>query len=243
MLQAPGRQVQSAAQASFDAWLRYYRPDENTPNSTISYYTKGALVALCFDLALRAEGRTTLDDVMRALWRRCAGGPMTEGDFADTLADLAGRRFDREIADWVHGTGELPLKALLQVQGVKVLDEPSQLAQTLGLRVADGAGVTIKVVLDGGAAAAAGLAAGDEWLGIELPATPRGPGKSAAPAQGWRLTRLDDLPLFAGTARQVTALVARDQRLLRLPLALPAQSTTWRLAPAQGTDAPGWPGR
>ena len=238
VLQAPGRHVQSVAQASFDAWVRYYRPDENTPNSTISYYTKGALVALCFDLTLRAEGRTTLGDVMRALWRRCAGGPMTEGDFADTLAELAGRRFDTEIADWVHGTGELPLRALLEAQGVRVLEEPSQLAQTLGLRVAEDNGITLKVVLDGGAAAEAGMAAGDEWLGVELPAEK--PGTPVA----WRLTRLDELPLYAGSARRVTALVARDKRLLRLPLALPEKSTTWRLAPTDSsTEAPTWPGR
>ena len=238
VLQAPGRHVQSVAQASFDAWVRYYRPDENTPNSTISYYTKGALVALCFDLTLRAEGRTTLGDVMRALWRRCAGGPMTESDFADTLAELAGRRFDTEIADWVHGTGELPLRALLEAQGVRVLEEPSQLAQTLGLRVAEDGGITVKVVLDGGPAADAGLAAGDEWLGVELPAEK--PGTPAA----WRLTRLDELPVYAGSARRVTALVARDKRLLRLPLALPEKSTTWRLAPTDSsTEAPTWPGR
>ena len=54
--QTPGRLVQSVAQASFDAWVKYYRQDENTPNSTVSYYTKGALVALCFDLTLRAHG-------------------------------------------------------------------------------------------------------------------------------------------------------------------------------------------
>ena len=238
VLQAPGRHVQSVAQASFDAWVRYYRPDENTPNSTISYYTKGALVALCFDLTLRAEGRTTLGDVMRALWRRCAGGPMTESDFADTLAELAGRRFDTEIADWVHGTGELPLRALLEAQGVRVLEEPSQLAQTLGLRVAEDNGITLKVVLDGGAAAEAGLAAGDEWLGVELPAEK--PGTPVA----WRLTRLDELPLYAGAARRVTALVARDKRLLRLPLALPEKSTTWRLAPTDSsTETPTWPAR
>ncbi|HPP98802.1 MAG TPA: peptidase M61, partial [Ottowia sp.] len=237
--QAPGRHVQSVAQASFDAWVRYYRPDENTPNSTISYYTKGALVALCFDLTLRREGRATLDDVMRAVWQRCRGGPMTETDFADTLAQLGGRRFDAEIAAWVHGTDELPLRPLLQAQGVQVLDEPSQLAQTLGLRVDDGPGVRIKVVLDGSPAAAAGLAAGDEWLGVELPApTPRGA------ASGWRLNQLDDLPLYAGRARQLVALVARDQRLLRLPLALPDKSTTWRLAPPGKADAAAsWPGR
>ena len=85
MLQTPGREVQSVAQASFDAWVKYYRQDENTANATVSYYTKGALVALCFDLTLRAEGQTTLDDVMRALWQRCKAGPMTEADFAAVL--------------------------------------------------------------------------------------------------------------------------------------------------------------
>ena len=241
VLQAPGRQVQSVAQASFDAWLRYYRPDENTPNSTVSYYTKGALVALCFDLTLRHETEHTLDDAMRALWRRCRGGPMTEGDFAAVMAELGGRSFAREIADWVHGTAELPLKALLESQGVKVLEEPSQLAQTLGLRVAENGGITLKVVLDGGPAAEAGMAAGDEWLGVELPAA-RTKG-SATHTAGWRLTRLDELPLFAGKARRVVALVARDKRLLRLPLALPEKSTTWRLAPKNGSDAHPWPGR
>ena len=237
--QAPGRHVQSVAQASFDAWVRYYRPDENTPNSTISYYTKGALVALCLDLTLRREGRATLDDVMRAVWQRCRGGPMTEADFADTLADIGGRRFDAEIAAWVHGTDELPLRELLQAQGVQVLEEPSQLAQTLGLRLGDGPGVTLKVVLGAGPAAAAGLAAGDEWLGIELPARTR-----RSDASGWRLSRLDDLPLYAGAARQIVALVARDQRLLRLPLTLPQPSTTWRLAPPVSADAAAsWPGR
>ena len=195
-------------------------------------------MVLCFDLTLRAEGRTTLADVMRALWRRCSGGPLTEGDFADTLAELAGRRFDTEIADWVHGTGELPLRALLEAQGVRVLEEPSQLAQTLGLRVAEDNGITLKVVLEGGAAAEAGMAAGDEWLGVELPAEK--PGTPVA----WRLTRLDELPVYAGSARRVTALVARDKRLLRLPLALPEKSTTWRLAPTDSsTEAPTWPGR
>ncbi len=244
VLQAPGRQVQSVAQASFDAWVRYYRPDENTPNSTVSYYTKGALVALCFDLTLRRESAHTLDDVMRALWRRCRGGPMTEADFAAVMAELGGRSFEHEIADWVHGTAELPLKNLLESQGVKVHEEPSQLAQTLGLRVTEEHGIRLKVVLDGSPAAAAGMAAGDEWLGVELTATPSsGRTSRPAPASGWRLRRLDELPLYAGPARQVTALVARDQRLLRLPLRWPEQCTTWRLAPKDSGEPHPWPGR
>lgn len=241
VLQTPGRHVQSVAQASFDAWVKYYRPDENTPNATVSYYTKGALVALCFDLTLRAEGRATLDDVMRALWRRCQGGPMTEDDFAAALRQVGGRDFGAEIAAWVHGTDDLPLPALLARHGVTLHEEKAPLAQALGLRVNEGAGgITLKTVLAGGAAEAAGLAAGDEWLGIEVPATARG-----QPASAWRLRQLDDLPLYAGPARQLTALVARDQRLLRLPLTLPARTApVWRLAPT-GTqdDGAAWPMR
>ena len=204
VVQTPGRRVQSVAESSFDAWVKYYRVDENTPNVTVSYYTKGALVALCFDLSLRAAG-CNLDDVMRQLWRRCKAGPMTEADFAEVMAEVSGRRFDDEIRAWVHGTGELPLKDLLQGQGVVVLEEPVALAQQLGLRVSEGAVITLKTVLRGGLAEQAGFAAGDEWLGID----------------DWRISKLDDVPLYAGKATTVKALISRDKRLLRLPLALP----------------------
>ena len=247
VLQAPGRHVQSVAQASFDAWVRYYRPDENTPNSTISYYTKGALVALCLDLTLRREGKATLDEVMRGLWRRCAGGPLREADVAAVLAERGGRSYAPELAAWVHGTDELPLQALLSAHGIDVLQDPSPLAQALGLRVSEQQGITIKVVLAGSPAAAAGMAAGDEWLGLEVPvpATSGGHGKGRRDATAaWRLGGLDDIPLFAGPVREVMALVAREQRLLRLPLTLPGPATTWRLAPRKDEPAPSpWPGR
>jgi predicted metalloprotease with PDZ domain len=230
VLQTPGRLVQSVAQASFDAWVKYYRQDENTPNATVSYYTKGALVALCFDLSLRSESRVgrpaSLDQVMRALWLRCKAGPMSEADFAAALQEVSGRSYAAEIAAWVHGTGELPLQDLLQRHGVAVLQEPAQLAQALGLRVQEDGGIQVKTVLRGGAAERAGFAAGDEWLGI----APVAAGKKHAPVQGWRLSKLDDVMLYAGPHKKVSAWVARDKRLLRLDLTLPAAVTTWRLA-------------
>jgi len=229
VLQTPGRDVQAVAQASFDAWVKYYRQDENTANATVSYYTKGALVALCFDLTLRAEGATNLDEVMRALWQRCKAGPMTEADFAAVLKDLGGRAFTREIAAWVHGTKDLPLQELLLAQGVAVLEEPAQLQQRLGLRVAEtGGSIQVKTVLRGGAGELAGLAANDEWLGVEVA------------GGGWRLAKLDDLLLYAGEHRKITALVARDRRLLRLELNLPAAVTTWRLALRDAARAQPW---
>ena len=224
--QAPGRLIQSVAQASFDAWVKYYRQDENTPNATVSYYTKGALVALCFDLTLRAEGKTTLDDVMRGLWERCQGGPMAEADFAGVLHALGGRSFAKEIAAWVHSTQELPVKKLLAQAGVDLHDDPSQMTQKLGLRVSEVQGtVTIKVVLRGGAAEKAGFSSNDEWLGIEWA---EGVKKSSA-AQAWRLNKVDDLPMLLGKQKTVTALVSRNKRLLRLPLTIPS-TTTARIA-------------
>jgi len=166
--QTPGRLVQSVAEASFDAWIKYYRQDEQTPNTTVSYYTKGALVAMCFDLTLRAEGQGSLDDVMRLLWKKSEGGPVAEADFAAALEAIAGRSFAKEIASWVHSTDELPLSDLLRAHGVAALDDPAQRAQELGLRVAEtGGSVQVKVVLRGGAAEQAGFSANDEWIGID----------------------------------------------------------------------------
>ena len=225
VLQTPGRAVQSVADASFDAWVKYYRQDEQTPNQTVSYYTKGALVALCLDLTLRREGHGTLDDVMRHLWQQSGdGGPIDEAAIAGALEAVGRRDYAPELAQWVHGTGELPLSALLRAHGVATLDDPAVRAQELGLRVAEAnGGIQVKVVLRGGAAERAGFAANDEWIGIELPAA------KGRPVQGWRLTRLDDLALYLGAQRKATAIVARDRRLLRLPLTLPSGATTWRL--------------
>ena len=235
VLQTPGASVQSAAQASFDAWVKYYRQDENTPNATVSYYSKGALIALCLDLTLRLETHTTLDDVMRDLWQRCKAGPMREADVADALQALGKRTFAPELKSWVHGKGELPLRSLLEQHGAIVHDDPAQLAQRLGLRVSEAQGVLIKTVLSGSAAQKAGFAAGDEWLGVEGLKPQRG-----TASIGWRMQRLDDLLLYAGNAKKVIALVSRDKQLLRLELTIPAPATTWRLAVKDAAKVDAW---
>jgi predicted metalloprotease with PDZ domain len=252
VMQTPGTRVQSVAQSSFDAWVKYYRQDENTPNATVSYYTKGALVALCFDLTLRAEGKTTLDAVMRGLWRRCKAGPMTEADFAAVLQQLGGRSYATELAQWVHGKAELPLDKLLKAQGVQVVEDKPQLAQRLGLRVVETNGaVQVKVVLRGGAAEQAGFCAGDEWLAV-----------GTAHGGQWRMHKLDDLLLYTvdaagdptrpGKSRRknqkqaptVTALVSRDQRLHSLSLQVPHAEhpdlATWVLRAGDAGRVDAW---
>ena len=232
--QTPGRHVQTVAQASYDAWVKYYRQDENTPNATVSYYTKGALVALCLDLSLRQNGHS-LDEVMRGVWKRCKAGPMREQDLLDELESLTGRSWQKEIQAWVHSTQDLPLRELLSQQGIRIQAETSTMAQRLGLRVSEvGGSVHIKGVLRDSAGEAAGLAAGDEWLGLEVGSKSQG--------GGWRLSKLDELPALLGSERKLLALVSRDKRLLQLPLTVPAQASTWQLGVPKDRASGQWPG-
>lgn len=197
----PGRYAHSVAEASFEAWIKYYRPDENSPNATVSYYAKGALVALALDLSLRAQGGS-LDAVMRRLWQTSRGGAINEADLAAALQHVGGRSYERELRRWVHGVHELPLAELLAAMAIEVSDEPAGFAASLGLRLAEGpiTGVQVKTVLAGGAAARAGLSAGDELVAVD----------------GWRLRKLDDALawLRAGQAFELT--LVRDQRLQTL---------------------------
>ena len=228
VLQTPGRKVQSVAQASLDAWIKYYRQDENTANATVSYYTKGALVALCLDLELRQGGKTSLDEVMRGLWQRCQAGPMTEADLLAVISELSGESFQAQLQQWVHGTDDLPVKSLLESHGVRYDSESASLPDQLGLRVNETNGVRIKSVLRDGAAEQAGFAAGDEWLGVEIG------------AERWRLNKLDDLPMWLGTATTCRALIARDQRLLTLPLNIPNTVKQVKLAVEDGARVTAW---
>jgi len=226
VLASPGRRVQSVAAASFDAWVKYYRADENTPNATISYYAKGSLVALALDLRLRAEGRGNLDEVMRRLWNESGGGPVDEAAIAAALEAVGGRSYAAELAAWVHGTDELPLEELLERVGVAWQWQPATLAQRLGLRVAESAltGVKVTHVLAGGAAQRIGLAAGDELIGVD----------------GWRLRRLEDALRCLGDG-EAELLVGRDQRLVRLALEpgllAPSDRGAVILQPAESPDA------
>jgi len=204
VLATPGRKVQSVAQASFDAWVKYYRGDENTVNATISYYTKGSLLALALDLTLRHAGKGSLDDVMRALWQANRDRLISEADIAQVTRAVAGRSLDKELAAWVHGTDDLPLEALLLKVGLQWRAEAPTTAQRWGVRVGESAltGVQVKGVLRGSAAERSGLAAGDELLAVN----------------GWRLRRIDDVQTLSEPGSTLDLLVSRDQRLVPLRL-------------------------
>lgn len=174
---APGRRRQSVADSSFDAWTKYYRQDENSPNAIVSYYTKGALVALCLDLTIRdrTRGRRSLDDVMRLLWRRHGrpGAKQPEGLAEDAMPALVeeatGVDLTDEIARWAHGTDELPLAELLERFGVSVEAKAGNAKESmLGVRLATRNGETsIATAYAGGPAQRAGLSAGDALVALD----------------------------------------------------------------------------
>jgi predicted metalloprotease with PDZ domain len=222
VLAGPGRTVQSLAQASFEAWIKYYRSDENSPNATVSYYAKGALLGLALDLSLRTEATQqaaegspapSLDAVMRHLWLTHfhEGGAITEAHIAQALEAVGGRSFAPELAAWVHGTTDLPLPDLLLALGIDWQTQPATTAQRLGVRVNESAftGVRITHVLHGSVAHQAGLSAGDELLAV-------GP---------WRVRRLEDIkrltPQPNPNVNTNPWLVCRDQRLITLQVSWP----------------------
>ncbi|MBL8435688.1 MAG: M61 family metallopeptidase [Zoogloea sp.] len=167
-----GRHKQSVAESSFEAWTKYYRQDENSPNAIVSYYTKGALVALLLDLRLRADshGARSLDTLMQTLWQRHGQtgiGVAEDGIFA-LAAELGGEALAGWLRELVEGTAELPLEQALRRIGLKLAWEPASPASGIGVRtVAEGEALKIANVFDGGAAQAAGLSAGDVLVAID----------------------------------------------------------------------------
>jgi len=171
VLKTPGRTRQSVGQSSFDAWTHYYRQDENSPNATISYYTKGALIALALDLRLRLEsaGACSLDEVMRALWRRygLTGVGVPEEGVFDTVAEVGGSKIARWLKKAVEGTDDLPLAKWLKPFGVRCRFEPSSATPTLGVKLREGRAARIATVYDDGPAQRAGLSAGDMLMAVD----------------------------------------------------------------------------
>jgi predicted metalloprotease with PDZ domain len=239
----PGRFKHSLAEASFDAWDVLYRPEPHHPNTTISYYTKGALVALALDLELRLKtsGRTSLDDVMRELWRRygARGVGVPEDGFEQLAGELSGLDLGAFFASAVRGTDDPPVRELLAEFGVALELRAATGADDRGgtPRAANGElltlGVTVRErehglelvsVLDGGAAERAGLNHGDVLVAIDRL---RVTGRNLAR----RLARFE-------SGERVTASVFRGDELVEVGIVLkPAPQDTCYLALHDQSDA------
>ncbi len=180
-----GRLRQSLAESSFDAWTRFYLQGPEAPDTIVSYYAKGALVALGLDLLLRQDGKgRSLDGLMRLLWERHGrtGAALPEGGFEALAAEYAGRSLAAYFDRAVRGTGDLPLADWLRPFGVEAVlrcpvsisDEGGRAPAGESLEVdpgvsaaADPLGVRLRQVYEGGAARLAGLAPGDVIVALD----------------------------------------------------------------------------
>jgi predicted metalloprotease with PDZ domain len=193
LLRTPGRLRTSLSQASFDAWIKHYRPDESTPNTTVSYYLKGSVVGFLLDLELRRRsgGTKSLDDLVRTLFQKHGLPPGLPEDGVEKAAiELAG---DRSLHEWfqraIHSTQELQLDEALAGVGLKASIGPARSAEdkgTAGQRPDEPAqaegrarawlgatlkekasGLEVASVAEGSPAQAAGITPGDEIVAAD----------------------------------------------------------------------------
>ena len=177
VLRGSGRTKQSVADSSFDAWGKYYRQDENAPNAIVSYYTKGSLVALMFDLTIRAktDGARSLDDVMLALWQRfgrdfyaSSARGVTEAEVEALFDEVSGLKLTPLFERYVRGTDDLPLAKLYAPFAIKLTDERRKTKPSLDASFGrDGGDYKLTQVHEGGSAHVAGLSAGDVLVALD----------------------------------------------------------------------------
>ena len=216
----PGRLVTSAATSSFDTWIKQYRPDENTPNTTINYYPKGAVIAFLLDARIRKFTRDakSLDDVMRLAYQRYAGERgFTVAQFYDTASEVSGTDLRAWFARTVETTDELDYSEALAHFGLRFHPvDANQPRAWLGATTRTEAGrLIVSQVRRSTPAQASGINVDDEILAID-DVRVRADGLTA---------RLEQYR----PGDRVTVLVARRERLLRLDATLGNEpGRTWR---------------
>ncbi|WP_240935638.1 M61 family metallopeptidase [Hymenobacter sp. HDW8] len=208
----PGNKLQSASESSFDSWIKQYRPNENSSNSTISYYDKGELICTVLDLMIinETKGQKSLDDVMRFLYQRYYEQQrrgFTDEEFQDAVEKVAGRRFDEFFRTRVYDTQTLDYTTALGYAGLTLATEQAAAnAGILGANVSTTGGkLTVSSVLRDGSAWQGGLNVNDEILALDG-------------------NRLSDDPNKALNGRaagtEVKLLVARDGQMKELTFPL-----------------------
>ncbi len=229
LVATPGRTRHSLEQASFDAWIKLYKPDESNLNTTVSYYLKGGLVMFALDLQIRrrTEGARSLDDVLRTLWKHHAHTPYPD-DLQPLFEEATGLSLADVFARQIRGTDDPDLAGELAHVGLALAGsaDPAQVAdgaQAVWLGVTT-AGNKVTGVFDGSPAERAGISPGDELIAID----------------GFRATTDADLRALCGARTANDALrlsVFRRHRLLELaPILEAAPPTRWEIA---GVPEPG----
>lgn len=168
----PGRLAQTLEEASRDTWIKFYRPDTNTPNSSVSYYLKGALVGLMLDLEIRSKtaSRQSLDTVMRLLWDRYGDRGYPEPAFEEVLIEVGGTGIAPVLDQYVRNTVPFDESVLATVglRLVRTFKNDDVKPVNLGFQITEkNQRPVVDVVFRGQPAESAGLAPGDEIVAID----------------------------------------------------------------------------
>jgi predicted metalloprotease with PDZ domain len=217
----PGRLVQPVEDASFDAWIRHYRPDENSPNVAISYYTKGAVLGFLLDAKIRKAtgGAKSLDDVMRLAMPRYGGAKgYTPKEFQQTVHEVAGTDFGTWWHDVLDTTKELDYAEALDWYGLRFRPADERQARaTLGLTTkVDSGRLLVSQVRRGTPGYDAGINVDDEIVAL---------GDFKVRPDAWAASMDRYQP-----GQRISVLVARRDQLMRLDATFGREpADTWRL--------------
>jgi predicted metalloprotease with PDZ domain len=208
----PGNKVVSAAQSSFDAWIKQYRPDENSYNTHLSYYSKGALLGMLLDLEIlkATNGTKSLDDAMKALYdeyyKKKKRG-FTDKEFQQGMEKFAGHSLDDFFTRYVYGVETPDYNAYLNAAGITLTDVNKNTNEPLlGAAISTASGKpVVTIVTRNGSAWQSGLNVNDEIVGVN----------------GYRVT--DDInksiPAYA-VGDVLELVVNRNGQLMILPVTL-----------------------
>ncbi|MFM1914789.1 MAG: hypothetical protein RLZZ531_458 [Bacteroidota bacterium] len=166
----PGSRVQPVAHASFDAWVKAYRPNENSSNTSMTYYSRGSVLASVIDAMIVAEsdGKKCLDHFMQQLYKTYYEGlkrGFSEAEFKQELATFMGKNMDEFFLKYVDGTEIIPYKEFYAPVGLSVQDVSTNNPSFGASFREEGGKVMVKSVRFGSSAEEAGISVGDEIIG------------------------------------------------------------------------------
>ncbi|WP_262246575.1 M61 family metallopeptidase [Parapedobacter soli] len=228
----PGSQIQSAAQASFDAWIKQYRPDENSVNTSVSYYNKGALLAMLLDVKILAatRGEKRLDDVLKAAYEQfyvSGKRGFEEQEFRALVEQTAGTSV-ADIFDAARAVGPLDYNSYLNAVGYELVDNNQGLElPELGFNTSVNDGrIVVTSVTRGTGAWDGGINVRDEILAID---------GERLDANGRELNRLMQT---ASVGDVLNVLLARDGKIRELEITLAKDTKgSFRIMPLQNASA------
>lgn len=204
-----GARVQPVAHASFDAWIKAYRPNENSANTTMTYYSRGALLASVFDAMIieNSKGKQCLDHALQYLYmvyfvQEKRG--FTENELKLTLEQFTGRDLTSFFEKYINGTEIIPYASIFEKVGVTVKDATTESFSFGAAFTTNGGNVTVKSIRANSAAEVSGLSVGDEILGCN----------------GFRADQyfLEDIISEMGATGKAELLVSRDQKLFSISI-------------------------